>query len=126
MGRGIAGAVVGFISTIVVSAIIVIVLAFIIGTSGILEPETFAPTTTWLAILFGSRWTVLVFGWGDHKSHRQEQSWHLHPRRNPCGPFAPPVLFYGRTRLEQNAKGIDGYESGPCDLLFTIECSGVA
>lgn len=51
MGKSIAGALVGLISMFVASLIIILPLCFVIGTSGILEPETFAPTTIWLAIL---------------------------------------------------------------------------
>lgn len=50
MGRIIGGVLVGFIGAIVVSAILGIAMLFILGTPGIVEPETYAPTSVYLGI----------------------------------------------------------------------------
>jgi ABC-type Na+ efflux pump permease subunit len=51
MGRIIGGVVVGFIAAIVAVVILSLILVFVLGTGNIVMPETYEPTTIYMAVM---------------------------------------------------------------------------
>ena len=54
MGKIIGGVVVGFITAFLVASILIVALSFVLGTAGIMVPDTWGPTSTFMGVMLVS------------------------------------------------------------------------